>query len=104
MLKANLYPIIVSSLIGMELLKKHGLFLTIGASAALDLSPNMAAYGLSKNANPFLVQTLGSTNLATRPHSLLTKAYHNDICTLSILPSILDTPQNRKDMPDAKYD
>lgn len=104
MLKANLYPIIVSSLIGMELLKKDGLFLTIGAADALDLSPNMAAYGMSKNANHFLVQTLGGAHLATKPHSSLTKAYGNGYCALSILPSILDTPQNRKDMPNANYD
>lgn len=33
MLKANLYPVVVGSLIGMELLNKHGLFLSTGASA-----------------------------------------------------------------------
>ena len=64
----------------------------------------MAAYGLSKNANHFLIQTLGNTNLASRPHSQLTQAYHDDVCSLSILPSILDTPKNRKDMPDANFD
>eukprot|EP01083_Nonionella_stella_P044331 119386_1 len=103
MLKANVFPVVCASLLSMKYLKEKGLFLTIGAAAALSPTPNMAAYGLTKSASHYLIQTLGRADKAPRIKSHLMDKFE-DCTALSILPDVLDTESNRQAMPEANFD
>jgi len=95
---ANLNPVICASLLSMEFINRNGLFVSIGASAALAPSVGMTAYVTSKAACHNLIQALGNTNSASKSNSFIGKTYQN-ITSLALLPNCLDTPINRRDMP-----
>ncbi|MCC3859799.1 SDR family NAD(P)-dependent oxidoreductase [Pseudemcibacter aquimaris] len=65
-----------------------GRIINIGATGAINADQGMAAYAISKSA-------------VLRFTEALSKETPETITVNAILPSIIDTPQNRKDMPDA---
>ena len=69
----------------------RGKIVTVGARAALSGKPGMAAYTASKAAVIRLTESLSEEN---KRHGI------NVNC---VLPSIIDTPGNREDMPDADF-
>ncbi|WP_370237898.1 SDR family NAD(P)-dependent oxidoreductase [Brevundimonas sp.] len=67
----------------------EGRVVNVGAAGALKSGMGMGAYAASKSAVHRLTESLAEE---TKSSSVKVNA---------VLPSILDTPQNRKDMPDA---
>ena len=61
-----------------------GLFVIIGASAALSPTPGMLGYGSAKSAAHHYLQSLGPTSQE-----------ENDTASVGILPLMIDTPANR---------
>lgn len=82
-----------------------GLLVVIGATAALQPTPGMLAYGLSKSAAHFCVQTLGACTGGGAGGSKAMRqagraARHHlpsldDLTVVGILPTMLDTAANR---------
>lgn len=66
-----------------------GALLAIGTRAAIDPQPMLGVYAASKAALVSLVQTIARENVA------------NAITANIVLPGTMDTPANRKAMPDA---
>ena len=88
------------------------LFVAIGATAALNSTPGMLGYGLSKVATHHYLQTLGETtglamtSKSKRQETRSLRMQHKHLQTLSvvgILPTIIDTQANREAMPDANF-
>lgn len=103
MLRKNLYPVFAGSLMAAELVKVNGLFLCVGANAALSPTPNMLAYGTSKSATHHLIETLGTkTKQPPSSQSQLTDTFE-DICSIGLLPDTLNTVGNREAMPGADF-
>ncbi len=67
----------------------EGRIVNVGSAAALKAAAGMGAYGASKSAVHSLTQALAEELKAT------------SVTVNAVLPSIIDTPQNRADMPDA---
>ena len=70
---------------------KHGRIINIGAGAAIKAEMGMGAYAASKAGVHRFTEALAA-ELAGK-----------DVTVNAILPSIIDTPTNRKDMPDADF-
>jgi NAD(P)-dependent dehydrogenase (short-subunit alcohol dehydrogenase family) len=68
-----------------------GRIVNIGAAGALKAGAGMGAYAASKSGVARLTEALAE-ELKSR-----------DITVNAVLPSIIDTPANRADMPDAEY-
>lgn len=69
----------------------RGSIVNIGAAAAARASGGMGAYTASKSAVARLTESLAAEEMA---HGIRVNA---------ILPSIIDTPQNRAEMPDSDF-
>jgi len=69
----------------------RGRIVAIGARMAVEPSPNFAAYAVSKAALVALVRNVAA------------EGKKSGIIANIVLTSIIDTPQNRKAMPDADY-
>jgi dihydropteridine reductase len=82
---------LVSASLAPTLLKEGGVLVLTGAQSALKPTPGMIGYGLAKAAVHHLTQSLGA------PKSGLPTG----ATALAILPVTLDTPNNRKWMPNA---
>lgn len=86
-----------SSLIAASLASKHlqpgGLLTLTGALAAVNATPGMIGYGIAKAAVHHLVKDLAEPNGGLPAGSKVT----------AILPVTIDTPMNRKFMPDADF-
>ncbi|WP_428150146.1 SDR family NAD(P)-dependent oxidoreductase [Brevundimonas sp.] len=67
----------------------EGRIVNVGANGALKAAAGMGAYGASKSAVHRLTEALAEELKST------------SVTVNAVLPSILDTPQNREDMPDA---
>lgn len=67
----------------------EGRIVNVGAAGALKAAAGMGAYAASKSAVHRLTEALAEELKSTA------------VTVNAVLPSILDTPQNRKDMPDA---
>jgi NAD(P)-dependent dehydrogenase (short-subunit alcohol dehydrogenase family) len=92
MLRLNLLgpALVLSSVLGrMKKAARGGLLLAVGAPAGVDPASGKAPYGVSKAALLHLIRTLAEEGKA---HSVRVNA---------IIPSILDTQQNRRSMPGA---
>jgi dihydropteridine reductase len=90
-----------------------GLFVAIGATAALGGTPGMLGYGLSKVATHHFLQTVGETSGKAVTHKSerkstrkmrLDQRYLNKLSVVGILPTTIDTPANRQAMPDANFE
>jgi len=68
-----------------------GSIVNIGAVSAREGQPNMAAYCAAKSTVMRLTESMGKE---LRKHRINVNA---------VLPSIIDTPRNRADMPDADF-
>lgn len=73
------------------LASKRARIINVGAGAALMARTGMGAYAASKSAVHNLTQALADE-------------LKGKVTVNAVLPSIIDTPQNRKDMPDAAFD
>ena len=67
----------------------EGRIVNVGAAGALKAAAGMGAYAASKSAVHRLTESLAEELKST------------SVTVNAVLPSILDTPQNRKDMPNA---
>ncbi|WGM30328.1 SDR family NAD(P)-dependent oxidoreductase [Brevundimonas sp. NIBR11] len=91
MFALNLTTVLNASRAALPHLKAsaEGRIVNVGANGAVKAAAGMGAYGASKSAVHRLTEALAEE---TKDSSVTVNA---------VLPSILDTPQNRKDMPDA---
>eukprot|EP01118_Nematostelium_gracile_P001890 TRINITY_DN11956_c0_g1_i1.p1 TRINITY_DN11956_c0_g1~~TRINITY_DN11956_c0_g1_i1.p1 ORF type:complete len:232 (-),score=87.20 TRINITY_DN11956_c0_g1_i1:80-775(-) len=94
MLAFNLKSAVATGYVASHTMKEGGLVVFTGAAAALGPTPGILSYGLSKIATHHLVSSLAQENSGLPKGSKV----------VAILPVTLDTPQNRKDMPDANFD
>ena len=69
----------------------HGRIVNIGAGGAIVAAAGMGAYAASKQAVHKLTESLAA------------ELSGQDVTVNAILPSIIDTPTNRADMPDADF-
>jgi NAD(P)-dependent dehydrogenase (short-subunit alcohol dehydrogenase family) len=72
------------------LIESQGAIVNIGANAALNASAGMGAYGASKSGVHKLTESLAQEQKGR-------------VRVNAVLPSILDTPTNRTDMPKADF-
>lgn len=88
---------IYSSTVAAHIAATHGnencLLVLPGAAAALKATSFMAGYGMAKAAVHHLIKS------AAADPAVLPKG----ACVLGVSPLTLDTPMNRKDMPDADH-
>jgi len=75
----------------MMLRQGHGAIVNVGAMSAREGQAHMSAYCAAKSTVMRLTESLAKE---LRSHGINVNA---------VLPSILDTPRNRHDMPDADY-
>lgn len=78
--------------LGALLESSTGRIVNIGAGAALKSGMGMGAYAASK------------AGVARLTESLSEELKDKGVTVNAVLPSIIDTPQNRSDMPDAEFD
>jgi len=109
----NLDPVIAAGFVAQHLSCDHyPLMVVMGATAALSPTPGMMNYGLAKAATHHLVQTLGSMNGNNLEHRALRKRgeaaqpphLFPHISVVGILPTTIDTPNNRLAMPNGKFE
>lgn len=81
----------VRASVPMMIRRGRGSIINVGAHAAREGLPNMSAYCAAKSTVMRLTESLAGE---LRGHGINVNA---------VLPSILDTPRNRAEMPDADY-
>lgn len=92
MCKQSIWTSVISAGVASRHLKEGGLLQLTGAKASLDGgTPGMLGYGLAKAAVMQLTKGLGMEGSGLPAQSV----------ALAICPVTLDTPMNRKNMPDA---
>jgi dihydropteridine reductase len=113
MMRMNLDPVVAAGYVAQHYMAPEGLMVVIGATAALGPTPGMLGYGLSKTAAHQLVQTMGSTtgkSLGTKSERKAGRRVRrhaealDSMTILSILPTTIDTPSNRKAMPKGDFE
>ncbi|XP_058450054.1 dihydropteridine reductase [Malaya genurostris] len=93
MWKQSVWSSAISATVGANHLKAGGLLALTGANPALSATPGMIGYGMAKAAVHQLTKSLAGKD----------SGLPNDSLVVSILPVTLDTPMNRKWMPDADF-
>lgn len=93
MLKQSVWPSIITTRLGGLHLADDGLIIMTGAKPALEGTPTMMGYGLAKAATHQLIKSMAAKGSGLPSTS----------ATLAILPITLDTPMNRKWMPNADH-
>ncbi|CAH0477338.1 unnamed protein product [Peronospora belbahrii] len=86
----NLESAFLATYLASHLLLPGGLLVLTGATAALKATPSMVSYGATKAATHHLIAS-AVTELP------------KDTSVLGVLPATIDTPMNRKFMPDADF-
>jgi len=94
MLSFNLRSAVAASFVASHALKEGGLLVLTGAYGALSPTPTFVAYGMSKAATHHLILSLAKEGSGMPANASV----------VGILPVMLDTVQNRKDMPSANFD
>lgn len=93
MWKQSVWSSSISAAVSAKYLKDGGFLSLTGAKAALDSTPGMIGYGMAKAAVHQLTKSLAGKDSGMPADSLV----------VSILPITLDTPMNRKWMPNADF-
>lgn len=93
MWKQSVWSSAISATVGANHLKEGGLLALTGANPALAGTPGMIGYGMAKAAVHQLTKSLALKDSGMPDNSLV----------VSILPITLDTPMNRKWMPNADF-
>lgn len=93
MWKQSVWTSVFASQIAAKHLNSAGLLVLTGAKAALEGTPGMIGYGLAKAAVHQLIQSLSQPKSGMPANSTV----------VGILPVTLDTPANRKGMPNADF-
>jgi dihydropteridine reductase len=93
MWKQSVWTSVLAAQISSKHLREGGLLLLTGAQAALGATSGMIGYGLAKAAVHQLVSSLGAAD----------SGLPTNTSVLAILPITLDTPGNRKGMPNADF-
>lgn len=93
MWKQSVWSSTISAHLASRVLREGGLLQLTGAKPALGPTPGMMGYGMAKAAVHQLVRSLGAEESGLPPQ----------VTALAILPVTLDTPMNRKFMPDADH-
>ncbi|KAM6401271.1 dihydropteridine reductase [Pluvialis apricaria] len=93
MWKQSVWTSTISSHLATKHLKEGGILTLTGAQAALSGTPGMIGYGMAKGAVHQLCQSLAGANSGLPSGS----------AAVAVLPVTLDTPANRKSMPDADF-
>ncbi|XP_036372947.1 dihydropteridine reductase-like [Megalops cyprinoides] len=93
MWKQSVWTSTISSHLATKHLKEGGLLTLAGAKAALAGTPGMVGYGMAKAAVHQLCQSLAGEKNGLPQGS----------AAVAILPVTLDTPMNRKSMPDGDF-
>ncbi|CAG0910421.1 unnamed protein product, partial [Cyprideis torosa] len=93
MWKQSVWTSGIASRVGSKFLKEGGLLVLTGAQPAFEGTPGMLGYGMAKAAVHQLTKGLA------KPKGGLPSA----ACVLAICPVTLDTPMNRKFMPNADH-
>lgn len=93
MWKQSVWTSSISAAISANYLKPGGLLTLTGAKPALAGTPGMIGYGMAKAAVHQLTKSLSGPNSGLPDNSLV----------ISILPITLDTPMNRKWMPNGDF-
>ena len=93
MIELNLVPTfnLCQAVLPQMLQKGRGKIVNVGARAGLEGSANTAAYSIAKGA------------VIRFTESLSAEVKHRNINVNCVLPSIIDTTLNRRDMPDADF-
>ncbi|WHZ19867.1 MAG: hypothetical protein OJF55_002016 [Rhodanobacteraceae bacterium] len=90
--RINLRTAVTASKAALAHLPDGGRIVNIGAAAALKAGAGMGAYAASKSGVMRFTESLAEE---LKPRGITVNA---------LLPSIIDTPPNRKDMPKADFD
>ncbi|KAM3613212.1 uncharacterized protein V6R79_022560 [Siganus canaliculatus] len=93
MWKQSVWTSTIASRLAALHLKQDGLLTLAGAKAALSGTGGMVGYGMAKAAVHQLCQSLAAKN----------SGMPSGAAAVAILPVTLDTPMNRKFMPDADF-
>jgi len=94
MISFNLRSALSAAHVASHCLKESGLVVLTGAYGALQPTPAFLAYGVAKSGTHHLIQSLAQEN----------SGMPKQACIVGLLPVMLDTAQNRKDMPSANFD
>jgi len=89
MFRINVLSAVNASRSALSLLRSGGSIVNVGAAAAANAASGMAVY------------TAAKSGVARLTEALAAECKERGIRVNAVLPSILDTPQNRKDMGDA---
>ena len=93
MIKQSVWSSVISASVASQFLKEGGILTLTGAKAAFTATPGMIGYGMAKAAVHQLTKSLASNGSGLPQNSFVA----------SILPITLDTPMNRKWMPNADH-
>lgn len=93
MWKQSVWTSAISAALSAQYLKAGGFLSLTGAKAALTGTPGMIGYGMAKAAVHQLTKSLAGKDSGMPDNSSV----------VAILPITLDTPMNRKWMPDADF-
>lgn len=91
MYKINLRTAVATSQAALAHLHRGGRIVNIGANAALKAGAGMGAYAAAKSGVMRFTEALAD------------ELKERDITVNAVLPSVLDTPANRADMPKANF-
>jgi len=91
MCKQSIWSSVIASRIAAKHMKEGGVLVLTGAQAALNGTPGMIGYGMAKACVHQLVRSLAEQK----------SGMPADSCVAAILPATMDTPMNRKFMPNA---
>mmetsp|Transcript_22092 Transcript_22092/g.33386 ORF Transcript_22092/g.33386 Transcript_22092/m.33386 type:complete len:308 (+) Transcript_22092:201-1124(+) len=114
MIRMNLYPVLAAGHVVQQFIRdEDGLFVIMGAVAALNPTPGMLGYGIAKTAAHQYIQSyalLTESAVTTQTQRNNTKSLRkatpssfDSLTVVGILPTVLDTPANREAMPDADF-
>ncbi len=93
MSSVNLMSAAFSAHVAIKYLDNHGVLALTGSEPALRPTPSMIGYGISKSSTHYLIKSIAEDPAFKAKEAV----------ALGFLPVTLDTPMNRKYMPDADF-